>query len=55
MIMMKNMKIKFISDGNLPLSKIIEIPIMTIAIRAVLYKNNKYYLQVSLEECLYKI
>ena len=55
MIMMKIMEIKFISDGNLPLSKIIEIPIMKIPIRAVLDKNNKYYLQVFLEECLYKI
>ena len=33
--MMKNMKIKFDSDGNLPLNKTIEIPIVTIVVRAV--------------------
>ena len=36
------MKIKFNSDGKLPLNKTIEIPIMTIAVRAV-HENNKYY------------
>ena len=48
------MKIKFDSDDNLPLSKTIEIPILTIAIRAVLHENNKYYPQVFLDEFLYK-
>ena len=33
--MMKNMKIKFDSDDNLPLNKTIEIPIVTIVARAV--------------------
>ena len=33
--MMKNMKIKFDSDDNLPLNKTIEIPIVTIVVRAV--------------------
>ena len=32
------MKIKFDSDGNLPLNKMIEIPIITIVVRAVLMK-----------------
>ena len=32
------MKIKFDSDGNLPLNKTIEIPIMTIVIRALSWK-----------------
>ena len=36
------MKIKFNSDGKLPLNKTIEIPIMTIVVRAV-HENNKYY------------
>ena len=36
------MKIKFNSDGKLPLNKTIEIPIMTIVVRAA-HENNKYY------------
>ena len=38
------MKKKFDSDDNLPLNKTIEIPILTIVVRAVFHKNNKYYL-----------
>ena len=39
----KYMKIKFDSDENLPLNKTIEIPIVTIVIRAVFHENNKFY------------
>ena len=46
---------KFNSNGNLALNKIIEIPIMTILVGAVFCENNKYYPQVFLDECLYKI
>ena len=49
------MKIKFDSDGNLPLNKWIEIPIMELVVRAVFRENNKYYPKVFLDECLYKI
>ena len=45
------MKIKLNSDDELPLNKKIELPGMTIAVRA----NKKYYPQVLLDECLYKI
>ena len=51
----KFMKIKFTSDDELPLNKTIEIPNMTIAVRAIFLENNKYYPQVFLEECLYKM
>ena len=40
------MKIKFNSDDKLPL---------TIAIKAIFLENNKYYPQIFLDECLYKI
>ena len=43
----KYMKIKFNSGDELSLNKTIEIPIMTIVIRAVFHGNNKYYPQVS--------
>ena len=39
------MKIKLYSDDILPLNKTIEIPIVTIVVRAVLHENNKYYPQ----------
>ena len=51
----KYMKIKFNSDDDLPLNKAIEIPSITIVVRAVFHENNKYYPQVFLDECLYKL
>ena len=50
----KYMKIKFDSDDNLPLTKALEIHVVTIVVRAVFHENNKY-LQVFLDDCLYKI
>ena len=35
------MNIKFNSDENFPLSKIIEIPIMTMVVRAVFHENKQ--------------
>ena len=46
----KYMKMKFNSDVELPLNKMIEI-----VVRVVFYENNKYYPQVLLDECLYKL
>ena len=51
----KHMKIKFNSDNELPLNKTIEIPITSIVVRAVFNENNKYYPQLFLDECLYKM
>ena len=48
-------KIKFNSDDELPLNKMIEVPSMIIVVRAVFHENNKYYPQVFLDECLYKL
>ena len=41
----KYMKIKFNSDDELLLNKIIEIPSMIIVVRAVFLENDKYYPQ----------
>ena len=49
------MKIKFDLDDELPLNKTIEICSMIIVVRAVFHDNNKYYPQVFLDECLYKL
>ena len=51
----KYIKIKFGSDDELPLNKVIEIPSMIIVIWAVFHENNKYYRQDVLDECLYKL
>ena len=49
------MKIKFDSDDELPLNKMIEFPSIIIVVRAAFYESNKYYPQVFLDECLYKL
>ena len=41
----KYMKIKFISDEELPLYRTIEIPSIAIVVRAVFHENDKYYPQ----------
>ena len=51
----KYMKMKFNSDDELPLNKMIEILSMSIFARAIFIVNKKYYSQVFLEECLYKL
>ena len=51
----KYMENKFNSDDELPLNKTIKIPTMTIVVRAVFHKNTKYYPQVFLDQCLYKL
>ena len=51
----KYMKIKFDSDEELPLNKTIEIRSIIIVVRAVFHENNKYYSQIFLDECLYKL
>ena len=49
------MKIKFNSDDELPLNKTIDIPTMTVVVRAIFLENSKYYPQVFLDECLHKL
>ena len=47
-------KIRFESDDDLPLGKILSIPSMIIVTRSVPQKYSKYYPQVYLRECVYK-
>ena len=51
----KYMQIKFDSDDNLPLGKILSLYNMTIVVRSVFQEDNKYYPQVFLGECLYEL
>ena len=46
------MKIKFNSDNNLPLNKILKFLILTIIVRNIFEKEGKYYPQIFLDDCL---
>ena len=48
-------EIKFDSDDNLPLNKILEFQVLTIIIRNIFEKDGKYYPQIFLDDCLYEI
>ena len=49
------MKTKFNLDDNLPLNKTLKLLNLTIIVRSVFQEDNKYYPQVFLDECLYKL
>ena len=38
-------------DSNLPIEKIIKIPSITIVIKSLIEKDNKFYLELSLNHC----
>ena len=49
-----SMKARFESNDDLPLSKILNIPVCIMIVKKVFQKDNNYYSQVLLDECLYK-
>ena len=49
------MKIKFNSDDDLPLNKLLKFHIMTIIIRCVINENGKLYPQLFLDDTLYEL
>ena len=49
------MKIKFISDDNLPLNRPLKFHLMTIIIRCVFSEGGKFYSQVFLDDALYEL
>ena len=49
------MKIRFESDGDLPLGKTFNIDNITIDATPVLEKDGRYYPQFFLHECTYKL
>ena len=49
------MKIKLFSANDLSLNETLKLYNMIIAVRSAFYKGNKYYPQVFLAECLYKL
>ena len=49
------LKIKFISDDDLPLNKLLKFCLMTITIRHVFEEDGKFYPQVFLDDTLYEL
>ena len=42
-------------DNDLPIEYMFKIPSITIVIRSLIEKNNKFYLEISLNHCLYEL
>ena len=42
-------------DVNLPIEKTLKIPLITIVIESLIEKENKFYLELALNHCLYEI
>ena len=42
-------------DIDLPIEKIFKIPSITIVIKSLIEKENKFYLELALNHCLYEI
>ena len=49
------MKIKFDSDDDLPLNKMLKFHMLTIIVRSVLEQDGKYYPQILIDRCLYGV
>ena len=41
-------------DNDLPIEHVFKIPSITIVIMSLIEKNNKFYLELSLNHCLYE-
>ena len=42
-------------DSDLPIKKVFKIHSITVVIQSLIEKNNKFYLEFSLNHCLYKL
>ena len=42
-------------DGDSPIKQVFKINSITIVIKSLIEKNNKFYLELSLNHCLYKV
>ena len=42
-------------DNDLPVKRVFKIPLITIVIKSLIEKNNKFYLELALNHCLYEI
>ena len=44
-----------IIDNDLPIEHVFKVPTITIVIRSLTEKNNEFYLELSLNHCLYEV
>ena len=49
------MKIKFNSDDNLPLNKMLKLHMLTVIVRSIFEEDGKNYPRVFLDECLFEV
>ena len=49
------MNVKFNSDDNLLLNKMLTLHMLTVIVRSVFEEDGKYCPQVLLDECLYEV
>ena len=49
------MKIKFNSNDNLPLNKMLKLQMLTVIVRSIFEEDGKNYPQVFLDECLFEV
>ena len=49
------MKIKFNTYDHIPLNKIVYLLTITVTIRSISEKDNKYYPRAFLDDCLYEL
>ena len=49
------MKIKYDADDDLPLNKQLKLRMLTINVRSVFEEDGKFYRQIYLDDCLYKL
>ena len=49
------MKIKFNTNDNLPLNKLLKLHLLTMIVRCVFEEGSKFYLQIYLDDCLYEL
>ena len=47
-------KIRLIYN-DLPIEYVFKIPLVTIVIKSLIEKNNKFYLELSINHCLYEV
>ena len=49
------MKIKFHTEYDLPLNKLLKLHMLSIVVRSVFEEDGKFYFQIYLDECLFEL
>ena len=48
-------KIRFVSDYNLLLNKILKLHMLAVIVRSVFEEDDKYYIHIFLDECVHEL